>query len=154
MDGHCLVEEMFVNAWQMYQVLETQCGILVHWSFSVIGVRFCRFYRITRELKNPGAKCYPHWEVNPGTDFPMTFMSCMLPLSFFFFLNFLSEPRSILWSHWLLLFWTLCVLPHGFQIQSGYLACTLSCLQLWSWRPLSYLCEVRRYQLVTVYSVS
>ena len=49
-------------------------------------------------------------------------------LFFFFFLNFLSGPRSILWSHWLLLFWTLCVLPHGFQIQSGYLACTLSCL--------------------------
>ena len=46
----------------------------------------------------------------------------------FFFLNFLSGPRSILWSHWLLLFWTSCVLPHGFQIQSGYLACTLSCL--------------------------
>ena len=21
----------------------------------------------------------PHWEVNPGTDFPLTFMSCMLP---------------------------------------------------------------------------
>ena len=48
--------------------------------------------------------------------------------AFFFFLIFLSGPRSILWSHWLLLFWTLCVLPHGFQIQSGYLACTLSCL--------------------------
>ena len=47
---------------------------------------------------------------------------------FFFFLNFLSGPRSILWSHWLLLFWTSCVLPHGFQIQSRYLACTLSCL--------------------------
>ena len=36
---------------------------------------------------------------------------------------------SILWSHWLLLFWTLCVLPHGFQSQSGSLACTLSCLR-------------------------
>ena len=47
----------------------------------------------------------------------------------FFFLNFLSGPRSILWSHWLLLFWTSCALPHGFQIQSGYLACTLSCLR-------------------------
>ena len=47
---------------------------------------------------------------------------------FFFFFKFLSGPRSILWSHWLLLFWTSCVLPHGFQIQSGYLACTLSCL--------------------------
>ena len=47
---------------------------------------------------------------------------------YFFYLNFLSGPRSILWSHWLLLFWTSCVLPHGFQIQSGYLACTLSCL--------------------------
>ena len=33
-----------------------------------------------------------------------------------------------LWSHWLLLFWTSCVLPHWFQIQSGSLACTLSCL--------------------------
>ena len=33
-------------------------------SFSVIGFKFYRFYRITRELKNP--KCYPHWEVNPG----------------------------------------------------------------------------------------
>ena len=28
----------------------------------------------------------------------------------------------------LLLFWTSCVLPRGFQIQSGSLACTLSCL--------------------------
>ena len=46
----------------------------------------------------------------------------------FFFFNFLSGPRSILWSHWLLLFWTSCVLPHGFQSQSGYLACTFSCL--------------------------
>ena len=46
----------------------------------------------------------------------------------FFFFKFLFGPRSILWSHWLLLFWTLCVLPHGLQIQSGYLACTLSCL--------------------------
>ena len=26
------------------------------------------------------------------------------------------------------MFWISCVLPHGFQIQSGYLACTLSCL--------------------------
>ena len=52
-----------------------------HWSFSVIGVRFCKFcifYRITKELKNPGAKWYINWEVNPGTDFPLTFMSCML----------------------------------------------------------------------------
>ena len=40
----------------------------------------------------------------------------------------LFGPRSILWSHWLLQFWTLCVLPHGFQIQSGYLTCTHSCL--------------------------
>ena len=53
----------------------------------------------------------------------------LLSMDFFlFFLNFLFGPRSILWSHWLLLFWTLCVLPHGFQIQSGYLTCTLSCL--------------------------
>ena len=52
----------------------------------------------------------------------------LLNLFFCFFLNFLSGARSILWSHWLLLFWTSCVLPHGFQIQSGYLACTLSCL--------------------------
>ena len=28
----------------------------------------------------------------------------------------------------MLLFWTSCVLPHGCQIQSGSLACTLSCL--------------------------
>ena len=48
---------------------------------------------------------------------------------FFFKFKFLFGPRSILWSHWLLLFWTSCVLPHGFQIQSGYLACTLSCLR-------------------------
>ena len=27
--------------------------------------------------KNPKAKCYDHLEVNPGTDFPLTFMSCM-----------------------------------------------------------------------------
>ena len=52
----------------------------------------------------------------------------MSRLATFFFLNFLFGPGSILWSHWLLLFWTSCVLPHGFQIQSGYLACTLSCL--------------------------
>ena len=47
---------------------------------------------------------------------------------FFFFKKFCFGPRSILWSHWLLLFWTSCVLPHGFQSQSGYLARTLSCL--------------------------
>ena len=29
----------------------------------------------------------------------------------------------------MLLFWTSCVLPHGFQSQSGYLARTLSCLR-------------------------
>ena len=29
----------------------------------------------------------------------------------------------------MLLFWTLCVLPHGFQSRSGSLACTLSCLR-------------------------
>ena len=51
-------------------------------------------------------------------------------LFLFFFFKFLFGPRSILWSHWLLLFWTSCVLPHGFQIQSGYLACTLSYLIL------------------------
>ena len=36
-----------------------------------------------------------------------------------FFLKIFVGPRPILWSHWLLLFWTSCVLPHGFQIQSG-----------------------------------
>ena len=45
----------------------------------------------------------------------------------FFFKNFV-RPRSILWSHWLLLFWTLCDLPPGFQIQSESLTCTLSCI--------------------------
>ena len=48
---------------------------------------------------------------------------------FFLIFNFLFGPRSISWSHWLLLFWTSCVLPQGFQIQSRYLACTLSCLR-------------------------
>ena len=43
-------------------------------------------------------------------------------LPFFFFC-------SSLWSHWLLLFWTSCVLPHRFQSRSGSLACTLSCLR-------------------------
>ena len=50
---------------------------------------------------------------------------------FIFFKNIFKifvGPRPNLWSHWLLLFWTSCVLPHGFQIQSGSLACTLSCL--------------------------
>ena len=42
--------------------------------------------------------------------------------SFWFWIFF------FLWSHWLFLFWTSCVLPYGFQIQSGYLACTLPCL--------------------------
>ena len=45
------------------------CQDLWQSSFFVISFRFyriCRFYRITRKLKkNP--KCYPHWEVNPGT---------------------------------------------------------------------------------------
>ena len=51
------------------------------------------------------------------------------PLTLFFLIFFLFGPRFILWSHWLFLFWTSCVLPRGFQIQSGYLACTLSCLR-------------------------
>ena len=49
-------------------------------SFSVIGCKFYRFYRITRELKNP--KCYPHWEVSPAPLRPLIFRSCMLPLSY------------------------------------------------------------------------
>ena len=39
-----------------------------HSSFSIIDFkfnRFCRLYRIMRELKNP--KWYLYWEVNPGT---------------------------------------------------------------------------------------
>ena len=52
---------------------------LVLSEYSVISIRFYRFYRITRELKNPVAKCYPHWRVNPITDFPLPFMFCMLP---------------------------------------------------------------------------
>ena len=47
---------------------------------------------------------------------------------FCFFLKFLLDKCPFLWSHWLLLFWTSCVLPHGFQSQSGSLTCTLSCL--------------------------
>ena len=39
-------------------------------------------------------------------------------------------PSSILWSHWLPLFWTSCdpPLPHRFQSQGSFLICTLSCL--------------------------
>ena len=48
---------------------------------------------------------------------------------FYFFYKFFVGSRSILRSHWLLLFWTFCVLPHGFQIRSGSLARTLSCLR-------------------------
>ena len=51
-------------------------------SFPVIGFEFCRFcgiYRITRELKK--SKMLPHWEMNPASDFPLTFMSYILPLS-------------------------------------------------------------------------
>ena len=43
-------------------------------NFSVIGFRFCRFYRIMRELKNPVAKYYPKRDLNPV----LTFVSCML----------------------------------------------------------------------------
>ena len=46
-----------------------------------------------------------------------------------FFKKFFVGPRSSLWSHCLLLFWTSCVLPHRFQSRSGSLACTLSCLR-------------------------
>ena len=46
----------------------------------------------------------------------------------FFFFKIVVGPMPSLWSHWLLLFWTLCVLPHGFQSWSGSLTCTLSCL--------------------------
>ena len=46
----------------------------------------------------------------------------------FVFKIFSLDQGPFLWRHWLLLFWTLCVLPHGFQIQSEYIACTLSCL--------------------------
>ena len=43
--------------------------------------------------------------------------------------EFFCWTKAHFWSHWLLLFWTSCVLPHGFQIQSGSLTCTLSCLR-------------------------
>ena len=51
-------------------------------------------------------------------------------ISFFF-----VGPRSILWSHWLPLFWTLRDPFHGLQSQGGSLTCTLTCLHavnLWS----------------------
>ena len=43
-------------------------------------------------------------------------------------------PRSILWCHWLLLFWTLYDPPHGFQSQGG---CTLTCLHMVNLRVMS-----------------
>ena len=46
----------------------------------------------------------------------------------FFFKNFFVGLRSILWGHWLPLFWTSCDPPHGFQNQDGSLTCTLTCL--------------------------
>ena len=49
----------------------------------------------------------------------------------FYFVYFLifCWTEVHLWSHWLLLFWTSCDLPRGFQIQSGSLTCTLTCLR-------------------------
>ena len=45
-----------------------------------------------------------------------------------FFLKYFVGSRSILWSHWLPLFWTLCDPSHGFQSQGGSLACMLTFL--------------------------
>ena len=52
------------------------------------------------------------------------------------FLNFVG-PGSILWCHWLPLFWTLCDPPHGFQSQGGSLICTLTCLHVMNLRVTS-----------------
>ena len=41
---------------------------------------------------------------------------------------FFVGPRSILWGHWLSLFWTSCDPPHGFQSQGGYLTCIFTYL--------------------------
>ena len=51
-------------------------GLFCYLNFSAIGFKFYGFYRITRELKK--SKMLPHWEVNKA---PLTFKSCMLPLS-------------------------------------------------------------------------
>ena len=67
--------------------------------------RFCRFYRITREVKkNAIAKSYRHWEVNPGTDFPLAFMACMLPSEVIPYLSAgISQPFRPSCSHALLI---------------------------------------------------
>ena len=51
-----------------------------HSSFSVIGFifdRFCRFYRIMKELKK--SKMLPHWEVNPGLLCPACYCLSWFP---------------------------------------------------------------------------
>ena len=57
-------------------------------------------------------------------------LSYLVVFAFFYFFYFFVGPRPSLWSHWLVLFLTLCVLPHGFQIQSWSLTCTLSSLRM------------------------
>ena len=49
---------------------------------------------------------------------------------FLLFFYIFVGPRSILWSHWLPLFWTSCDPPNGFQSQGGSLARILTCLHV------------------------
>ena len=46
-------------------------------------------------------------------------------------------PRSILWGHWLPLFWTSCNPPHGFQSWGGSFTCILTCLRVVNLRVTS-----------------
>ena len=56
---------------------------------------------------------------------------------FLFFFKIFVGPRSILWGHWLPLFWTSCDPPYGFQSQGSSLASTLTCLHVVNLRVTS-----------------
>ena len=73
-----------------------------------------------------GNRLYIYFDAGPGR-----LGNWLFGYAFFFFFLIFVGPRPSLWSHQLLLFWTSCVLPHGFQSQSrsGSLACTLYCLR-------------------------
>ena len=77
------------------------------------------------------------WIVLLHSIFPSNLTFTSFKLTIPIFLNYFVRLRSILWSHWLPLFWTSCDPPHGFQSQGGSLTCTLTRLPAVNLRVMS-----------------
>ena len=77
-------------------LLKVSANVQVQSSFSVIGFRYYRFHRITRELKKIQQQKFTR------TDFHVAFMSCMLPSEL---IPLFAGSSSPLDPHVVILYW-------------------------------------------------